>query len=441
MQGVYNYDIITVNQLKQELFPFSLITSNEINQIQQENFDNDKFIFSTYMNISSKIILSTNIILLIAEISERPPPNNMKKVCENIITFINTQKKIDNNSRNSPFSLDENPLPQHISNLNFDQITSIFCEYFPQNFNLDILRTFYFQLKKERVMSYFLTIDIIKQYFKSIYENNRENSQKILDNFNELKTEAYEIQNKKIYQIFQFFIQIFHEIYTFREILKDLEITSSQLKDSKLISRNDIGINNFTSQINKKQIEKIKILNYSSSDNEEIFKNNEDLNKKIDTIEQISYKENYKPSHYLDNEEVEKKQKIKEKSDDEIFEEIRQEIKNELNENYDNENFKRFKKKGEAQVIIDVKYQSQYDNYLRNMLKFSTAKSQIERSFNYFLFLININKIYIVDKQLDKKSESILEFQHKLKNQKEKTKFNLYHTGSFFLYNKLNKRT
>ena len=386
--------LITVNQLKHEILPIALISQNEIDQINQKYYENDKFTISTYINVSAKILILSDIIVLISEIAPDFASKELKKLCEHIKIKISNKKvspkKAEKSGKTSlHLKMNENPLIISTNDTNFDLIASFFSHLFPLSYDLSNLRKFYNSLKNDRVMSYFLNIEIINQFFKSIHSKYEGNSSKILEFFEDLKNKAYEIQKKKIEQSFESFINIFKEIVNYKDLLTETEIASSKLQPSYRKTMNS-RLNSFIQQSKKKQIEKIKIINRFSMDSEEDskdFKILEEINKKVDTLEQISAKESYKPSYYLNVELNNAQKEEQQKSDSEIFDADRNQIKNELmGEDIDEPSNKKQKNKEIPDSIHSKssKNISTQNNYLKDMLKIALKKDQIEKCLLFF---------------------------------------------------------
>jgi len=375
LKGFYDSQLTTVNRLKQDVLPVSELTTNEIEQIKEETFENEKFVFSAYLNVSSKILLLSDIILLISEVGEHLAPNSLTKLCENIkLKIINKKQNQNKNEK-----VKDNTLMAPINDINFDKITASFGQYFPLTSDLRNLRSFYNLLKSERAMGCFLNMDLIAQFFKSIHNKYSANSDKIVEKFDELKSKAYEVQNRKIQYIFENFIHIFDEISRFKENLTDAELHSARMKSFG--RKNSECLSSFNLQNKKKQIDKIKIMTENSTSSDEEKKNHDFSLKKNDTFEQISYSNNYKPSHYFNLDESSPK-KDEEKSEGDIFEENRNIIKSDLMGKIQ-ENDKKENQKNELQIRKFMQNQAENDTYLKNMLKISSQKDQIERR-NFF---------------------------------------------------------
>ena len=356
----------------QEILPIPIILNNEIEQIKRKYYENDKFIFSIFLNISAKIFFVSDIILVISESAGDFTPKDFKKLCETIKLRVSNKKKsnVVKSEKNSQHEYYLNQLNEAPNEVTFDMISPMFFHLFPLTSDLNNLRSFYSSLKKERVMSFFLNEDAINQFFKSIHHRYEKDSQKILEFFEELKIKAYEIQKKKIQQIFEYFIQIFHHLSNYKESVKDLGINFSKIKETP-IER----LNSFILKTNKKQIEKIRNLTKVSSESDEDMENVEHSLKKFDTLEQIAIKDNYKPSYYLNLEGETKEEELK--SDSEIFELSRKNIKYEISER---NKVKTEQKKEEVQPRRSLKSQMHQNDYLREMLKITFQKNEIEKS-------------------------------------------------------------
>ena len=366
----YDSQLTTVNRLKLDVLPVPELTANEMEQIKTETFENDKFVFSAYLNVSSKILVLADIILLIAEIAEYQAPSNLTKLCENIKFKILNKKPQNKNDKNI-----ENMLLAPINDINFDKITMSFSQNFPHTSDLKNLRIFYNSLKNDHTMGGFLTMEIITQFFRSIHNKYKEDSAKIIEKLDELKTKAYDIQTRKTQHIFESFIQMFQEINRFKESLTDEDLKSGKLQT--FFRKKSECLSSFNLQNKKKVIEKLKFMNQVSASSEE-EKGAEVSMKKIDTMEQISYTNSYKPSYYFGLEEKSPK-KEEEISELEIFEENRKNIKSEMDGDK-KEVEKKESKKNEFKILQSMKPRSENEGYLKDMLKISSKKNDIEKS-------------------------------------------------------------
>lgn len=385
MQNIYKKEIITVNQLKQEIIPVPILSTNEIEHIKKELLQNEKFIFSTYNNISLKILLLSDMINLVSNIAGTNPRYDLKRICENIQSSLKIKP---NRKHNNSFHLSKtekvdhpmNKLTLDFNDVNYEDIAERFCFYFKGHKDLTALRKFYHVYKNDRVMSYFLSYEMISNFFKMVQEK-YDDPYKIEDLLVELKNKAYELQNKKTKQNFNFFIQILQEIHKYNQSVENNEIVSERKNSVSNKTKKQLrSLNTLVSKNNPQQIEKLKIMNSLSSSSEFDRKSQKKSEEyiKLDTLEQISTNNGYKSAYLLNHgEKTEKKEN--EKTDNELFEETRNIIKAELmgqksslDESKKEMNF--------WEIRRNKSNNNDNGEYLRDMLKFSMKKNQIARS-------------------------------------------------------------
>lgn len=368
----YDNQPTTVNRLRQELLPVPELTAAEIEQFREETLSNEKFVFSAYMSISSKILLLSDIILLVSEIGNGCAPASLTRLCEGIKGKVLSRKAVPKG---------EKALMAPSNDISFDRVMSSFGLYFDIARGLGVLRTFYGRLKSERTMSGFLNMELIGQFFKSAAAKGRENSERVLERFEELRLKAYEMQTRRFSQVFENFAQIFEELAAFKESQIEAgvypRLSVSARKEGDFSS-------NFNVKSQKKQIEKIKAMNYASDEEGE----KAELSMKgIETLEDLSHSKNYKASYFLGLEEGSPR-KEDERSDSEDFEEGRRNVKEEIS-GVAKEVLGNDVKKSKA-IPSSMKSLYQQDNYLRDMLRISAEKHNIERSSP----LLIINEVY-----------------------------------------------
>lgn len=340
------------------------------------------------------------MVFLISKIAEIDPPHDLQRLCENIRKKLSYKKKpsprkknmtslhlkkIDENFEKLPFIID-------VNEISYDDIAEEYFNIFGRNTDLKYLRQFYNLYKTDRVLSFFISIGMICNFFKMVKEKFPHSPKKIVEMIEELKKKAHDLQNKKIYENFQFFIQILHEIQNYKQFLKENGANIENLGKFSNNFSNLQQINSFINKNSKQQIEKIKILNNISSSSdiqEENLKKNEISDYiKIDTIEQITTNTTgYKPSYYLNLQEEMGDKKEDQKSETEIFEEERAIIKKNIaNQNNLNGDGKKDLNIWENKAMkTSSKYKNDNGVYLRDMLKFSEKKNGIARSFNNIL--------------------------------------------------------
>lgn len=341
------------------------------------------------------------MVFLISKIAEIDPPPDLKRLCDNIRKKLSYRKKPEPRKKNITSlhlnKFDENfeklPFIIDVNEISYDDIAEEYFNVFGTNTDLKYLRQFYNLYKNDRVLSFFISIGMICHFFKMIKEKFPNSPKKIVEMVNELKKKAYDLQNKKINENFQFFIQILHEIQNYKQFLKDNGANVENFGRIYDSFSNLQRINSFVNKKNKQQIEKIKILNNisSSSDPEEehLKKNEVSDYIKIDTIEQITTNNNgYKPSYYLSLQEEMGDKKNDQKTETEIFEEERAIIKKNIagEKNLNDDSKKDLNIWENKSMKTSLKYKNDNGIYLRDMLKFSEKKNGIARSLKKIYF-------------------------------------------------------